>query len=273
MIEFEKLRTAPWKSLLSSRIYDLAQPIEAGMPVSPNHPGFKMSLMRRHGDKVRDDGSSASNEMILLGGHTGTHIDALCHVSHQGKLYGGVDAGEAQRGGRFKALGVESIPITFCRGILLDIPALKGTDVLAPGTPISADDLEKAAKRQGVAVGKGDVVLIRSGWPIYWNDLETFLGHRGGVPGPDESAAEWLAERQTRITGAETIAYEWIPPERGHALLPVHRILLVEAGIHIIEVMNLTELAQNKVYEFLFVLCPLKVVGATGVPIRPVAVA
>ena len=67
-----------------ARVFDLAQPIEARMPVSPNHPGFKMALQRRHGDMVRADGGSAANEMMVLGGHTGTHIDALCHVSHCG---------------------------------------------------------------------------------------------------------------------------------------------------------------------------------------------
>jgi kynurenine formamidase len=274
MIAKEDLQElSPWRALASSRIYDLAQPIEPKMPVSPNHPGFKMALMRRHGDMVRADGGSASNEMISIGGHTGTHIDALCHVSHQGKLFGDVDAQEAQVGGRFKTHGVETIPITFCRGVLLDIAGLHGVDVLETGSPITARDLEQAAERQEIQVGEGDVVLIRSGWPVYWNDPHTFLGHEKGVPGPDESAAAWLAERKIRMTGAETIAYEWIPAERGHALLPVHRILLVENGIHIIEVLNLTELAKDQVYEFLFVLCPLKIVGATGIPVRPVAVA
>jgi kynurenine formamidase len=274
MITKEDLQgITPWQMLSSARVYDLAQPIEPKMPVSPNHPGFKMALMRRHGDMVRSDGGSASNEMINIGGHTGTHVDALCHVSHQGKLYGDIDAKEAQVGGRFNALGVETIPITLCRGVLLDIAGLHNVEVLEPGRPITAQDLERAEEHGGIQVGQGDVVLIRSGWPVHWSDPGIFLGHEKGVPGPDESAATWLAERKIRMTGAETIAYEWIPPERGHALLPVHRILLVDNGIHIIEVLNLTELANDRVYEFLFVLTPLKVVGATGIPVRPVAVA
>ena len=158
------------------------------------------------------------------------------------------------------------------RGVLLDIPALKGVEVLAPGTPITAGDLHAACQRQNVEVCAGDAVLIRSGWPVHWSDAHTFVGHEHGVPGPDESAAAWLIERQIRLTGAETIAYECIYPERGHALLPVHRMLLVESGIHIIEVLDLTELARAQVSEFLFVVTPLKIVGATGVPVRPVAV-
>ncbi|MCP3956428.1 MAG: cyclase family protein [bacterium] len=265
------MSAALWQLAEDCRVYDLAQPLEHGMPVSPNHPGFKLALMRRHGDMERADGSSAANEMMLLGGHTGTHIDALCHVSLDGRLHGGADASQAQTGGRFRSHGVEEIPLTFCRGVMLDIPALSGVEVLEPGAPISAADLEAAEERQGVEVREGDAVLIRSGWPVHWSDSELFRGVRGGAPGPDESAARWLAERRVRLTGAETIAYEQIPEGRGHALLPVHVILLVESGIHIIEVMDLSELARDRVSEFLFVLTPLKVVGATGVPVRPVA--
>ena len=138
--------------------------------------------------------------------------------------------------------------------------------------PITAAHLAAAADRQGIEVRAGDAVLVRSGWAAYWKQPELFLGLEQGVPGPDESAAHWLAERRAAITGAETIAYECIYPRRGHALLPVHRILLVENGIYIMEAMNLAELARDLVYEFLFVLTPIKVVGATGVPVRPLAV-
>jgi len=260
-------------ALQGTRIFDLAQPIEAKMPVSPNHPGFKMALQRRHGDMVRADGGSAANEMMMLGGHTGTHIDALCHVSHCGKLHGGVDAYEAQKGGRFQSHGVEHIPITAARGVLFDIPALRGVDCLHAGEAITAEDLDAAAKRQGIECLEGDVALVRSGWTRHWSDPERFLGHADGVPGPDESAAAWMIERKIRMTGAETIAYEWIPAGRGHALLPVHRMLLVESGVHIIEAMNLASLAEARVFEFLFVVAPVKVVGATGMPVRPFAIA
>ncbi|MDD1679210.1 MAG: cyclase family protein, partial [Methanomicrobiales archaeon] len=209
---------------------------------------------------------------MVLGGHSGTHIDALCHVSHRGKLYDGHDADKAQKGGRFAVHGAETIPLTLCRGVMLDIPGLLGVEVLAAGTPIKREHLASAAEKQKVEIRKGDAVLIRSGWPKYWADPAKFIGLTEGVPGPDEDAAHWLVERQIRITGAETIAYEHIPPGKGHALLPVHRVLLVQNGIFIVESLNLAELAQAKVFEFLLILTPIKVVGATGVPVRPVAV-
>lgn len=255
-----------------TKVYDLSQPLAAETPHSPNHPPFRMSLMRRHGDMVRADGSSAANEMFVTGGHTGTHVDALAHVSYNGKLYEDVSAEDAQRGGRFKKHGVDAMEPVVCRGVLLDVAGLHGADVLPSGYGITEDDLAAAAEKTGVEVRPGDVVLVRSGWSRNFDDAEAFLGYETGVPGPTEEAACWLVERGVRATGAETIAYEQIKPEIGHALLPVHRLLLVEHGIHIIEVMNLTELAVAGVYEFMFVLAPLKIVGGTGSPVRPLAV-
>ncbi|QIN78528.1 cyclase family protein [Rubrobacter marinus] len=256
-----------------AEVFDLAQPLSAQTPSSPNHPGFKMSLMRRHGDSVREDGSSAANEMIVTGGHVGTHVDALAHVSYEGKLYGGVSAEDAQRGGRFSELGVDRIAPMVCRGVLLDVAGLHGAETLPGGYGVTEDDLSAAAEKAGVEVRAGDVALVRTGWAANFGDAEAFLGHETGVPGPTEGAARWLAGRGVRATGAETIAYEQIKPEVGHALLPVHRLLLVEEGVHIIEVMNLASLAAAGIGEFLFVLAPLNIVGGTGSPVRPLAVA
>lgn len=253
-------------------VYDLAQPLAKETPSSPNHPGFKMALMRRHGDMVREDGSSASSEMFVTGGHVGTHIDALAHVSRHGKLHGGVSAEEAQRGGRFSSHGIDEMEPMFCRGVLLDIAGLHGAGTLPGGYGITSGDLESASEKAGVEVRLGDVALVRSGWARNFGDAEAFIGHDSGVPGPDESAARWLAERSVRATGADTIAYEQLKPGMGHSLLPVHSFLLVERGIHIIEVLNLEEVAAQGIHEFLFVLAPLKIVGGTGSPVRPLAV-
>ncbi len=253
-------------------VYDLAQPLAAETPHSPNHPPFRMALMRRHGDMVREDGSSAANEIIVTGGHTGTHVDALAHVSYRGELHGGASAEDAQRGGRFSSHGVDAMEPMVCRGVLLDVAASHETDVLPGGYGITENDLAAAEEKAGVEVQAGDVVLVHSGWSRNFGDAQAFLGHETGAPGPTEDAARWLAEKGVRATGAETIAYEQIKPEIGHALLPVHRLLLVESGIHIIEVMNLAELAEAGIYEFMFVLAPLKITGGTGSPVRPLAV-
>ncbi|MDP9266143.1 MAG: cyclase family protein [Chloroflexota bacterium] len=256
----------------AGRVYDLAHPLDPAMPVSPNHPGYRMALLRRHGDMVRADGSSASNELLVMGGHTGTHLDALAHVSYRGKLFGGVDAVEAQTGGRFSRLGVESVAPMVCRGVLLDVAGHRGVDTLPAGEAISARELDAVASAEGVRPPEHGAVLVRSGWARLWSDPSRYLGHASGVPGPDESGARWIAEARPLVTGHDSMAYEHLGRGAGHALLPAHRMLLVERGVHIIENLDLEALARDRVYEFLFVCLPLKFVGATGSPVRPIAV-
>lgn len=253
------------------RIVELGHPFFTGMPCSPNHPGFRMSLIRRHGDMVRPDGGSASNEMIVTGGHVGTHVDALAHVSQDGRMHGGVDAAQAQTGGRFSQLGAEHTPALLTRGVLLDVAATRGVDVLPPGYGVTADDLAAAADRAGVQVRRGDVALVRTGWARHFDDPATYLGQSDGVPGPTPDAGQWLADAGVVTTGADTTAYEQIQPGAGHSVLPVHRILLVDSGIHIIEHLFLEDAAAQGLTEFVFVMAPLRIVGGTGSPVRPFA--
>lgn len=255
------------------RIIDLGRRLVVGMPQSPNHPAYWHSLPRRHGDMVRADGGSAANDMITMGTHVGTHIDALAHVSHEGQLYGGLRVEDALQGGRYAELGAHTIEPMVRRGVLLDIPALKGLTCLEPGYEITVADLEAAVERQGTPVGAGDVVLIRSGWGQHFEtDPQLFMGQNSGVPGIGTAGANWLADRRIHAAGADTIAFERLAPGAGHALLPVHRVLLVEHGIYIIETMDLEQLAREAVHEFVFVLSPLPFFGATGSPARPLAV-
>jgi kynurenine formamidase len=249
------------------RIYDLAQPLYTGIPCSPNHPGFRFALQRRHGDVVRADGGSAASELIVTGGHVGTHIDALAHVSQDGVLHGGVSALEAQRGGRFDRHGADQLPIIVARAVVLDVVP-DGEQRLPPAFPVGPDDLIGAG---GAGLRPGDIALVRTGWAQLWDDPEAFIGQVSGVPGVSEAGAKWLAERGVLATGADTTAYEHIPAGAGHAALPVHRVLLVDAGVPIVEMLNLEEVARDRVRECVFVLAPLPIVGGTGSPVRPFA--
>lgn len=255
-------------------VYDLGRPMFVGMPQSPNHPAYWHTLPRRHGDAVRLDGGSAANDLIVTGTHVGTHVDALAHVSQDGRLHGGTDAAEAGRGGRFDALGVHTIPPMVRRGVLLDVATCLGVDSCGGGYEITVDDLDKTALAQKTLIGEGDVVLIRSGWGRLFTDPDRthYVGHDTGVPGIAEAGACWLAERGIYAAGADTIAFERVAPGMGHRVLPAHRVLLVEHGIYLIEAMELDALAADRVYEFTFVMAPLALVGATGSPVRPLAV-
>ena len=112
------------------QIVDLGRQLRVGMPQSPNHPQFWHTLPRRHGDMARADGGSAANDLITMGTHVGTHIDALAHVSHDGHLHGGIDAAEAGVGGKYVELGVHTIEPMIRRGVLLDVAGTLGTERL-----------------------------------------------------------------------------------------------------------------------------------------------
>lgn len=265
-------------SLLSAlkndiKVIDLSQALYTGMPTSPNHPEFRISYLRRHGDIVRSDGGSAANEMIVTGGHVGTHVDALAHVSQNGKVYGDIDVSDCFQNGKFVSHGIDQMRPVVTRGIFLDIAKLFNKECLPGGYQITAADLEAACARIECEPAAGDAILIRTGWGQYFDkDTKAYLGHDSGVPGPDESAAHWLADHKIRVTGSDTTAYEHIAPGKGHSVLPVHRILLVESGVHIIEHMNLEDASNQDITEFLFILAPLKILGGTGSPVRPLAV-
>jgi kynurenine formamidase len=253
------------------RLFDLGRPLRIGMPQSPNHPPFWHTLPRRHGDSYRDDGMSAANDLISLGTHVGTHIDALAHVSVDDRLHDGSDALRSQAGGRFRTGAIDELPPLVGRGVLLDVPAALGLTALEPGYEITPADLDLAVKRQETPLRPGDVVLIRSGWGRRWDDREAYIGHDTGVPGVGEAGARWIGAQRVRLAGADTIAFERLAAGAGHSLLPAHRVLLVEHGINLIEAMALEELAEAEVHEFTLVLAHLPIVGATGSPVRPLA--
>ncbi len=253
------------------RLVELGQPFFTGMPCSPNHPGFRMTLIRRHGDMMRPDGGSAANEIIVTGGHVGTHVDALSHVSHDGLMHGGVDAAQAQAGGVFRELGAEHTPAFLRRGVLLDVAATLGVEVLAPGQGVGAAELQAALDRAGTDLRPGDVALVRTGWSRHFDDATRYLSRADGVPGVTPDGARWLADAGVSATGSDTTAFEQIPAGAGHSVLPVHRILLVDNGIFIIEHLALEEASAAGLTVFTFVMAPLRIVGGTGSPVRPFA--
>lgn len=253
------------------RVFDLGRPMFVGMPQSPNHPRYTHTLPRRHGDVVRPDGGSASNDLLVTGTHVGTHIDSLAHVSQDGKLYGGADAREASIGGRFMEHGIHTVAPMVRRGVLLDVPRVLGEDMCPAEYEITPVDL-LAASKLGAEMMAGDVVLIRSGWGRrYEEGPQAYIGNETGVPGIGEEGAKWLAKQGILAAGADTVAFERLRAGKGHSVLPAHRVLLVENGVFIIEALELEELASAEIYEFTFVLSPLNLVGATGSPVRPLA--
>ncbi|MBW1715280.1 MAG: cyclase family protein [Deltaproteobacteria bacterium] len=250
------------------KIYDLGMEYYMGMPHHPNHPPFAFSLTKLHGEVLYEGGVSACNCLFTTGGHTGTHIDALGHIALKGEVYSVGDITPWQDYDGLKKAGIHEVAPVVTRGVLLDIAALEGKDCLESNYEIGSDILEEAMIKQGCSIEPGDAVLIRTGWIKYFNHPVKYTSHNDGCPGVVEEGADWLVEQGIRYVGSDTIAFEKTPTTN----LPVHVILLVKNGIHIIEAMNLDKIAAEKAYEFLFVAIPLKIRGGTASPVRPIAI-
>jgi kynurenine formamidase len=256
--------------LITARVYDLEQPRRMHAPTFPAHwPGHILTLHRRHEPGLEERRTSASG-MIVTTEHAGTHIDALCHQAEDLRMYGGVEVTpEIQTSAGFTELGVDSVLPMVKRGVLLDVAAANGGE-LPPEYRITEDDLRRVSRQQEVSIAPGSVVLVRTGNGAYWEDPERYLK----APGVDRSGSEWLAERNVFAVGIDNVVWD-IPGEFDPTIqstLPGHVILLVRAGIYIIENVYLEALAADGVSEFLFVCLPLKFQGGTGSPVRPIAV-
>jgi kynurenine formamidase len=252
--------------MIPNQIYDLGQPLFPGMPHFPTHPPFLLTLTKLHGEMVLESGASSSAEAITLGGHVGTHIDALAHFSCDGKLHGGLTPTQSYTGG-IKEYSVDTIQPIMRPGVLLDVAGLLGVDALPVDFIITPEHLEAC----GVKPEPGGIALIRTGWARFWHDAKRFItgGHGAAAqgPGPTLPAAQWLSGHGIFAAGSDTVAFERVPSG-----MEVHVHLLVEKGIHIIECLDLESLARDKVRNFTFIALPLKLMGGTGSPIRPIAV-
>ena len=252
--------------LAHSKVYDLGQPYFVGMPHSPTHPPFLFGLVTQHGDVVGPAGNSSASDAIALGSHVGTHIDALCHFSCGGKLHGGISIeGRQSYGGGLETYSVDTVTPILRRGVLLDIAGLQG-GILPADFEITPEHLDAAAGAQKVTIQRGDVVLLRTGWAAYWRDAAKYIAEVH-CPGPGLAGAQWLSTRGVFAAGSDTVAFEKQPA----SAMPVHVHLLVDSGIHIIECLNLEELAAARAWEFAFIAAPMKIEGATGAPMRPLA--
>ena len=262
-------------SLKAAKLVELNFIWDQKSPVLSFNPPFAAALVNTH---KQTNGwipelSFAADMMYFSGQHGAPTIDAIGHIGHNGKLFGGLIAEQSEAPSGLLALGVEHYPKErfINRGVLLDVARFKNVDTLPPGEEITAADLEATARAQGVEVRAGDSVLIRTGYGRYFEtDKAKYMGLR---PGPGESAARWLAEKKVFLTGDDQLTYE-VYPQKG-TIFPAHRILLADNGIYIVENFNLEELSQvlaaRKSYEFILVLNPLRLRGMTGSPLNAFA--
>ncbi|MCW2919419.1 MAG: cyclase [Actinomycetia bacterium] len=263
------------------RVYDLSVEYFIGMPswTVTGDPPFQIWLTARPTGEILDDPMGvglASNQVvsrtsdaISMFTHSGTHVDTLNHMGLCGHIYNGYTEQEHLGSRHWRVCGAEQHPPVISRGVMLDIAALHGVPMLPDSYGIGAADIEGAMRRQGVEVRPGDVVLVRSGRMSVWPDHERFIPNE---PGLNLEGAKALADMGAIMIGADNLGFEQGPSADEVNWQVVHTFLLTESGIPIIELVNMEELSADSVYEFAFVGACLKIRGATGSPMRPLAI-
>lgn len=262
------------------RSFDLAVDFFVGMPsfTAGGDPPFAMWMSATPSGSLNDDPLgvgeeqnrivSRSGDAISMFTHTGTHIDALNHIGYDGAVWNGFTEAEHMGSRSWLVAGADRHPPIIARGVLIDVAALHDTPMLPDSHPIGELELRAALQRQGTELRAGDVVLVRTGRIGVWPDAEAFIPDE---PGLDLEGAKFLAESGAMLIGADNVGLERHPSGDPESWQPVHTYLLAEAGVPIMEVVDLQELAGEGVHEFAFVGACLKIRGATGSPIRPVA--
>jgi kynurenine formamidase len=205
-----------------------------------------------------------------------THLDALCHVFWDGRMYNGFSNREVGRFGAKKcAIDVTRDGIV-SRGVLLDIPKTRKVEWLEPGDPIYPEDLNAAEKMGAVRVDEGDILLIRTGRHQRRKAKGAWDPRREGLPGLDASCLTWLHERRIAVLGCDAVS-DLIPNGySGELSMPIHVGTLVMMGIHLIDNADLEALsaacARHNRYEFLFAMAPLILERGTASPVNPLAI-
>ncbi len=214
------------------------------------------------------------NYSVSYHGYAHTHMDALCHLFHNGKMYNGFSRNEVGPTGAQK-LNIHNIKNgIFTRGILLDIPKLRGVDYLEPGAPIYSEELNAWENRTGLRVRPGDVVFIRTGRWARRDKVGPWDPVAEGSAGLHASCAKWLRQRDVAMIGSDA-ASDVLPSGIPGVSHPVHLLVLHAMGVHIFDNCDLEELsgvcAEKNRWEFLLTASPLAVEGGTGSPLNPIA--
>jgi kynurenine formamidase len=213
-----------------------------------------------------------SNEELVVSeiGQVGTQFDGFAHQSHEDSHYNCFKTGAISTRGGFTKLGMEKVGTLMTRGVLIDVAGLKGVDMLPDTYEITVKDLQDALARQRITLQPGDAVLINTGWGrLYGKDNARYMK---SCPGIGIAAAEWLAKQDPMLIGADNWPVEVAPNPDQKLSLPVHQVALVVNGLHLLENLKLDELAAKQVYEFAFIMQPLKAQGFTGSTVAPVAI-
>lgn len=269
------------KLIKTGKTYELGRIYESTMPKF----GDRAFALRIPGSPT--GGPLGNNRVIWYDeflateiGQVGTQFDGLGHIGvaikgedkAEMRFYNGMPASEVGSGYGLKKLGMEHVKPIFTRGLVLDMVAVKGRN-LNLGEEITPADIEAALKAQGVAADwlkPGDAIFFHTGWGSLWNTDNAQYGK--GEPGLGVAAGQWCIGKQVCVVGADNWAVEVVPNPNANLAFPVHQDLLTKNGIFIHENMDLSTLVSDRAWQFIYVMLPLRIKGATGSPGRPIAI-
>jgi len=257
----------------SGRVLSLAQPLGPATPAPPHRSRPARFMNRDAGDYAlgarSPGGFRFAEDTVQLAVHTGTHVDALAHAWTGAELFNGHPSASTRTTSGAKRCGADKLRPVLTRGVLVDLVAARGA-ALAASEPVTVEDLTSALGGSDVELAAGDAVLVRTGW---WETHRSDPAYFDLEPGIDAAAAQWLADRDVALVGADNYAVEQQTREGG---FPVHLLLLHQYGVPLVENLELVALADELSAlgrsTFLFVFAPLPLVGSTGSPVNPIAV-
>ena len=257
------------KLIKTGEVFEIGHVLAADMPISGTR---RFDVHTKRTFMNPQSNRRGSNEELVVSeiGQVGTQFDTFPHQTIGDSLYNCFKVDEIQTRTGFTKLGVENVGALMTRGVLIDVAALKGVDMLPDTYEITVQDLQQALQRQNLTLQPGDAVLINTGWGKLW--AKDNARYMKGCPGIGVAAAEWLAKQDPMLVGADNGPVEVSPNPDPQISLPVHQIMLVVNGIHLLENLKLGDLAAKRAYEFAFVMQPLKLKGATGSTVAPIAI-
>lgn len=246
------------------KVYPLAISLEAEGPLWPTrHKNWHVATSRN----LAGPGPGSAEDLLMMHTHGTTHMDALCHVFRDGAMYNSFSTTENIDSRGAKRNAIDNVGGIVTRGVLLDFPRHLGVPHLEAGHVIAPEEVEAVAAAQGVEIGSGDAVLFRTGWRQVWEeDRDRF---NRSQPGPGVEVARWAGQRQVPILAADNSAVEAYPLSEG---MGVHQEFIRDQGGYLMELLELDDLARDEVWEFLFVVAPLRIKRGLGSPITPLAI-
>jgi kynurenine formamidase len=265
----------PETVLRAARLIRTGEVIELGQVLGPSMPLVGTRRFDVHTKRTfmnQPVNRRGSNEELVISeiGQVGTQLDGFAHQTHENSMYNCFKVEDISSRSGFTKLGIEKVGALFTRGVLIDVAGLKGVDILPDSYEITVQDLQQALQRQNLTLQPGDAVIIHTGWGKLWGKDNARYGK--SCPGIGVAAAEWLARQDPMLVGSDNWPVEVAPNPDSQISLPVHQILLVVNGIHLLENMKLDDLAAKRAYEFAFVMQPLKIQGGSGSTVAPAAI-